>query len=242
MRRLLSNCTYIAIRCLLTAIIAVSVSIPYHEAHAQLLSIFGPKDYEDCAERAAKDAKTNNALSILLQNCNTSFPARRKPGGGYVYYEEVSQTYLDVSGPRLSKADKKLIEQHISDAVKREVRKSEELVRQAELLMQRIDTAKDKLNITKTELLTEGEYYCIKKTLRVYLKNNSTEVITGVKLGFSYVGRNQKHCPTSLPGFAFRNIRLSPSQTGVVSITSFALCGAQEQSSYCVDINNLDIK
>src|SRR5262249_32237366 len=40
---------------------------------------FGPKDYEDCAENAARDAKSKEALSILLYSCDSKFRGRRKP-------------------------------------------------------------------------------------------------------------------------------------------------------------------
>jgi hypothetical protein len=50
---------------------------------------FPPTDYEDCAGRAAKTAKSKDGLSVLLSLCRSEFKGRRKPiGGGYAYYDE----------------------------------------------------------------------------------------------------------------------------------------------------------
>jgi hypothetical protein len=50
---------------------------------------FPPTDYEDCAARAAKGAKSKDGLSVLLSICKSEFKGRRKPiGGGYAYYDE----------------------------------------------------------------------------------------------------------------------------------------------------------
>jgi hypothetical protein len=58
-------------------------------------NLFPPTDYEDCAVHAAKDAKSKDSLSVLLSLCDAEFKGRRKPGGGYAYYN-------NCSGPRSS--------------------------------------------------------------------------------------------------------------------------------------------
>jgi hypothetical protein len=40
---------------------------------------FPPTDYEDCAGRAAKTAKSKDGLSVLLSLCRSEFKGRRKP-------------------------------------------------------------------------------------------------------------------------------------------------------------------
>jgi hypothetical protein len=68
-------------------------------------NFFPSMDYEDCAARAAKDAKSKDGLSVLLSICSSEFKGRRKPGGGYTYYNscpglrfDIGQTF-DVKGP-----------------------------------------------------------------------------------------------------------------------------------------------
>ncbi len=58
-----------------------------------------PKDYEDCAERAARDAKSKDALSILISVCRSNFAGRRKAGGGYTYYDPCQESTFDINGP-----------------------------------------------------------------------------------------------------------------------------------------------
>lgn len=68
-------------------------------------NLFSPKDYEACAERAAKDAKSKDALSVLLSICGSEFKGRRKPGGGYTYYDNCQQETLDIKGPNPTPAE-----------------------------------------------------------------------------------------------------------------------------------------
>jgi hypothetical protein len=67
--------------------------------------IRSPRDYEDCAAVAAKKAETNRALETLLSVCDTRFPVRRKIGGGYSFYDPISETSIDVSGPNITSSD-----------------------------------------------------------------------------------------------------------------------------------------
>jgi hypothetical protein len=60
---------------------------------------FPPKDYEDCASRAARDAKSKDALSVLLSICASEFKGRRKPGGGYTYFDSCQDRSIDIKEP-----------------------------------------------------------------------------------------------------------------------------------------------
>jgi hypothetical protein len=60
---------------------------------------YSSRDYEDCAARAAKDAKSKDALSVLLSVCRSEFEGRRKAGGGYTYYDSCQQKTFDIKGP-----------------------------------------------------------------------------------------------------------------------------------------------
>jgi hypothetical protein len=78
-------------------------------------NLFPPRDYEDCAARAAKDAKSKDALSVLLSLCDLEFKGRRKPGGGYAYYNncpyrtfDIGDTF-DIKGPNPTPDEQKLM-------------------------------------------------------------------------------------------------------------------------------------
>ena len=61
-------------------------------------NVFPPADYEDCAARAAKNAKTKEGLWVLLTRCNSDFKGRRMPGGGYAYHNSCEGARYDIGG------------------------------------------------------------------------------------------------------------------------------------------------
>jgi hypothetical protein len=79
--------------------IMYSIFLGGTSAYAQWWNPFAPKDYEDCSESAARDARSKEALSVLLASCESKFPGRRKPGGGYTFYDPRQLRAFDISGP-----------------------------------------------------------------------------------------------------------------------------------------------
>ena len=98
-------------------LLAIILSLLISET-ASAWNLFGPKDFESCQEEAARDAKSKDALSILIDSCDSNYPARRKPQGGYYYYDFETKKYYDVSGPKPSKKDWEAIEKARLDAKK----------------------------------------------------------------------------------------------------------------------------
>jgi hypothetical protein len=97
------------------AVIATSPIFVPVAAHAGWRSwLFGPQDYEECAESAAKDAKSKDALTVLLSLCETKFRGRRKPNGGYTFYDERQNQYFDIKGPNPTPAELEYIEREYS--------------------------------------------------------------------------------------------------------------------------------
>jgi hypothetical protein len=76
--------------------------------------LFAPKDYEQCAESAAKTAKSKEALSILISTCNSKFRGRRKLGGGYAYYDSRQDQHFDIAGANPTGEEIKYIEKQYS--------------------------------------------------------------------------------------------------------------------------------
>jgi hypothetical protein len=68
-------------------------------AFAQWWSPFAPRDYEDCAAAAEKTEATPQARAVLLSECDTKFAGRRKPEGGYTYYDFMQNRHFDIAGP-----------------------------------------------------------------------------------------------------------------------------------------------
>jgi len=57
-----------------------------------------PADFEDCAV-AAEKAASKEEKSAALAECSAKFAGRRKPGGGYTYYDFMQDRSFDIAGP-----------------------------------------------------------------------------------------------------------------------------------------------
>jgi hypothetical protein len=69
-----------------------------------------PADYEDCAEAADKLA-TKEEKSAALGECSAKFAGRRKPGGGYSYYDFMQDRSFDIAGPNPTPEEQKRIDE-----------------------------------------------------------------------------------------------------------------------------------
>jgi hypothetical protein len=58
-----------------------------------------PQDYEACSERAGKAASSKDERASLIAECDKQFIGRRKPGGGYAYYDFLQNRRFDIAGP-----------------------------------------------------------------------------------------------------------------------------------------------
>ena len=69
-----------------------------------------PGDFEECAERAGRSATKDSAT--LLSACDGQFAGRRKPGGGYTYFDFMQNRSFDIAGPNPTAAELKAIDEH----------------------------------------------------------------------------------------------------------------------------------
>ena len=80
---------------------------PMH-AHAQWWRST-PVDFESCAD-AAEKAKSKEEKTAALAECNAKFAGRRKPGGGYTYYDFMQDRTFDIAGPNPTPEEQKHID------------------------------------------------------------------------------------------------------------------------------------
>lgn len=78
-------------------------------AHAQWWKR-APADFEECADRAEKSA-TKAEKTAALADCNAKFAGRRKPGGGYTYYDFLQDKSFDIAGPNPTPEEQKKIDE-----------------------------------------------------------------------------------------------------------------------------------
>ncbi len=82
-----------------------------------------PADYEECAEQAAQAASKENKTAALAA-CSTKFAGRRRPGGGYTYYDILQDRSFDIAGPNPTPEEQKYIDQQYSLYLERQRRNS----------------------------------------------------------------------------------------------------------------------
>ena len=98
---------------LLMAAFAACVVLTPLRAQAQWWSS-KPADFEACADIAEK-AATKEEKTSKLGDCHSKFAGRRKPGGGYTYFDFMQNRHFDIAGPNPTPEEqKKIDEQYIA--------------------------------------------------------------------------------------------------------------------------------
>ncbi len=95
---------------LLMAAIAGGVVLQPSRAQAQWWGSRGPADFEECADIGEK-AATREARTAALSECNAKFAGRRKPGGGYTYFDFMQNRNFDIAGPNPTPEEQKHIDE-----------------------------------------------------------------------------------------------------------------------------------
>ncbi|MET0971232.1 MAG: hypothetical protein ABWY18_18675 [Tardiphaga sp.] len=80
------------------------------QAYAQWWTA-APADFEECAERAERTPGGPDAHTRALISCESRFAGRRKPGGGYSYYDFLQDKTFDIAGPNPTVAEQKAIDE-----------------------------------------------------------------------------------------------------------------------------------
>src|SRR5580700_7487952 len=80
------------------------------QARAQWWGTRTPADFEECADLAEK-AESKEAKTAALSECNAKFAGRRKPGGGYSYFDFMQNRNFDIAGPNPTPEEQKQIDE-----------------------------------------------------------------------------------------------------------------------------------
>ncbi len=76
-------------------------------SHAQWWNLYAPKDFEECAAYAKKSAQSE----AQIIDCDAKFAGRRKPGGGYTYFDFMQNRHFDIAGPNPNPEEQKHIDE-----------------------------------------------------------------------------------------------------------------------------------
>jgi hypothetical protein len=93
----------------LMAALASCVVFSSSQAWAQWWSR-GPADFEECADAAEKNP-SKEARRTALSDCNAKFAGRRKPGGGYSYFDFMQNRNFDIAGPNPTPEEQRHIDE-----------------------------------------------------------------------------------------------------------------------------------
>ena len=104
---------------LLLAAIAGCFVLQPSRAHAQWWGSRTPADFEECADSAEKIA-TREARAAALSECNAKYAGRRKPGGGYTYFDFMQNRTFDIAGPNPTVEEQKHIDEQYTEFLDRE--------------------------------------------------------------------------------------------------------------------------
>uniref|UniRef100_E6VHW3 Uncharacterized protein n=1 Tax=Rhodopseudomonas palustris (strain DX-1) TaxID=652103 RepID=E6VHW3_RHOPX len=79
--------------------ILIGIAAPATRAQAQWWPNREPVDYEDCVAKGEAKADSSEARTALAAQCDARFAGRRKPGGGYTYFDFMQNRSFDLAGP-----------------------------------------------------------------------------------------------------------------------------------------------
>jgi hypothetical protein len=96
-----------------------------------------PVDFEECADKAEK-ASTKEERKSQLTECNAKFAGRRKPGGGYTYFDFMQNRSFEIAGPNPTPEEQKKIDEQYTAYLDREraSRNAADATAQQQLLQQ----------------------------------------------------------------------------------------------------------
>ncbi len=95
------------------------------------------RDYEECVEALEVIPLTNDERGRSMTDCNARFAGRRKPGGGYTYYDFMQGRNFDIAGSNPTAEEREQIDREyigFLDSQRRETISAELARRQNEQL------------------------------------------------------------------------------------------------------------
>ena len=110
-----------------------------------------PADFEDCAAAAEKSATVEDKTAALAA-CNAKFAGRRKPGGGYAYYDFMQDRSFDIAGPNPTPEEQKHIDQQYTVYLENQRRSTIAAAAAAKQQEQQLQRASLKSDVAKVPL------------------------------------------------------------------------------------------
>ena len=113
-----------------------------------------PADFEECADKSEK-AASKEAKTSALTECNAKFAGRRKPGGGYTYFDFMQNRSFDIAGPNPTPQEQKQIDQQYIAHLDRQRRSAAEAEFAAKQQQEQLQQANFRTETERTPLPRE---------------------------------------------------------------------------------------
>lgn len=110
-----------------------------------------PADFEECAA-AAENSPNKEEKSAALAECNAKFAGRRKPGGGYTYYDFMQDRSFDIAGPNPTPEEQHAIDEQYTAYLAKQRRSN---IATAYAKQQQMELERASLRSETTEKTTE---------------------------------------------------------------------------------------
>jgi hypothetical protein len=114
-----------------------------------------PKDFEECAD-AAEKLTSKEQKTAALAECNAKFAGRRKPGGGYTYYDFMQDRTFDIGGSNPTREEQKYIDEQYTIYLEDQKRSSIAAALSAKQQQQQQEQEQER-QVQQTSLRTETE-------------------------------------------------------------------------------------
>jgi hypothetical protein len=127
-----TNTRMVAFIALVSLALVVAVWLSFRRS-----ALESARDFEECVEALQAGRPSNDERGSSMTNCNARFAGRRKPGGGYSYYDFMQGRSFDIAGPNPTAEERKQIDRayiEFLDAQRRETVSAELARRQNEQL------------------------------------------------------------------------------------------------------------
>jgi hypothetical protein len=104
---------------LLCFVIVFGLALISTRSSAQWWRFHTPVDFEECSESAEGTATSKEMRASLISECDAKFAGRRKPGGGYTYYDFMQNRHFDIAGPNPTPEELRQIDQKYTEFLDR---------------------------------------------------------------------------------------------------------------------------
>lgn len=96
---------------LLVILSGLGVGLGQLQARAEWWKLYSPKDFEECSQSAQQPGVSKPDQAKIISECDSKFAGRRKPGGGYTYFDFMQNRHFDIAGPNPTPQELKRMDQ-----------------------------------------------------------------------------------------------------------------------------------